>query len=261
MSNNGYDYECVKLCIQHNVCSFIFTTFFKRIACLNVTFDSFSHSATCWPNCWSTTQPTRAVYCLSLFIVHSVWHIVVENMVIDSQTNTYASSRIMHLPCVYMLTNEGLGLHSVVNKSLYSHVAVYNLKTWLNEYYIKQRAIFTLLSSAWVRRITVKLLVFQQDYTEDKNNDKIQFVKCMHDGLYDDYEIYPIITRSSRNVVQPRCRGQKPSHTNMWHLLEASLNIAYVHWRNSFDIFGKCTLLPGCRWTDQYHSHICVPNM
>ncbi len=53
-------------------------------------------------------------------------------MVIGSQTNTYTFSRIMHLPYLYMLNCEKLGIHSVVEarcESLYSHMAVYNLKT------------------------------------------------------------------------------------------------------------------------------------
>lgn len=38
----------------------------------------------------------------------------VENLVIDGQINTYALSRIMHLPYFYMLNYEQLGLHSAV---------------------------------------------------------------------------------------------------------------------------------------------------
>lgn len=57
----------------------------------------------------------------------------VENMVTDSQNNTYTFSRIMHLPYFYMRNDEQLDVYSVaeacVCESPYSNAAVTNLKT------------------------------------------------------------------------------------------------------------------------------------
>lgn len=66
----------------------------------------------------------RHHYCHPLFILLCLTQ-EVENMVIDSQTNTYTFSSIMHLPYVYMLNYEQLGFHSVVEAGV-SHYTV----TW-----------------------------------------------------------------------------------------------------------------------------------